>query len=149
MRISSDLATLFTGKTYSVEVYLFSYKEFLEYYKLENSQDNYDRYVLEGGFSGFYLYKDLDKRYNYISDIVYRNKICPTITAGGSDIWIENWGAKINQNEIINAQTFPQDYNYCGQKPKYICGMSVPPIMIKRLMTRLIESGLYNYKLNR
>ena len=86
----------------------------------------------------------------YFSErIVYRNKICPTITAGGSDIWIENWGAKINQNEIINAQTFPQDYNYCGKKPKYICGMSVPPIMIKRLMTRLIESGLYNYKLNR
>ncbi len=84
MRISSDLATLFTGKTYSVEVYPFSYKEFLEYYKLENSQDNYDRYVLEGGFSGFYLYNDLDKRYNYIrdlyktmivSDIVYRNKM--------------------------------------------------------------------------
>ena len=86
----------------------------------------------------------------YFSErIVYRNKICPTLVAGGSDIWIENWGAKINQNEIINAQTFPQDYNYCGQKPKYICGMSVPPIMIKRLMTRLIESGLYNYKLNR
>ena len=84
MRISIDLATLFTGKTYSVEVYPFSYKEFLEYYKLENSQDNYDRYVLEGGFSGFYLYNDLDKRYNYIrdlyktmivSDIVYRNKM--------------------------------------------------------------------------
>ena len=90
-----------------------------------------------------------NKRTYFSERIVYRNKICPTITAGGSDIWIENWGAKINQNEIINAQTFPQDYNYSGQKPKYICGMSVPPIMIKRLMTRLIDSGLYNYKLNR
>ena len=25
----------------------------------------------------------------------------------------------------------------------YICGMSVPPIMIKRIVTRLIESGVF------
>lgn len=82
--LSSDLATLFTGRTYSIEVYPFSYKEFLEYYKLENTNENFDRYVLEGGFSGSYFYKDIDKKYNYISnvyktmivrDIVQRNKV--------------------------------------------------------------------------
>ena len=82
--LSSDLATLFTGRTYSIEVYPFSYKEFLLYYNLENKDENFDRYVLEGGFSGSYLYKDRDKKYNYISsvyktmivrDIVQRNKI--------------------------------------------------------------------------
>ncbi len=82
--LSSDLATLFTGRTYSIEVYPFSYKEFLEYYNLKNTDENFDRYVLEGGFSGSYLYNDLNKKYNYISDvyktmivrdIVGRNKI--------------------------------------------------------------------------
>lgn len=54
--LSSDLATLFTGRTYSIEVYPFSYKEFLEYYDINNNEENFDRYVLEGGFSGSYLY---------------------------------------------------------------------------------------------
>ena len=31
--------------------------------------------------------------------------------------------------------------------PVYQSQEFVPPIMIKRLMTRLIESGLFNYKL--
>lgn len=52
----------------------------------------------------------LYNKYTYFTKrIVYRNKVCPTIVAGSSDIWIENWGAKINQNEIINAQTFPKE----------------------------------------
>lgn len=72
--LSSDLATLFTGRTYSVEVYPFSYKEFLEYHDLENNQESYDRYVLEGGFSGSYLYNAMEKKYNYIRD-VYKTMI--------------------------------------------------------------------------
>ena len=72
--LSSDLATLFTGRTYSIEVYPFSYKEFLEYHNLDNNEENYDRYVLEGGFSGSYLYKEIDKKYNYIRD-VYKTMI--------------------------------------------------------------------------
>ncbi len=72
--LSSDLATLFTGRTYSIEVYPFSYKEFLEYHNLDNSEENYNRYVLEGGFAGSYLYKEMDKKYNYIKD-VYKTMI--------------------------------------------------------------------------
>ena len=72
--LSSDLATLFTGRTYSIEVYPFSYKEFLEYHNLDNNEENFNRYVLEGGFSGSYLYKEIDKKYNYIRD-VYKTMI--------------------------------------------------------------------------
>lgn len=39
------------------------------------------------------------------------------------------------------------DWN--GQKPSYIVGMSVPPIMMKRVVTRLIEKGVFDYKLKR
>ena len=79
----------------------------------------------------------------FSEQIVRRDKVCYTIVAGGSEIWIENTGYYINSSEIINACTFPQDYNFCGYKPKYICGMSVPPIMIKRIVNRIIESGIF------
>ena len=82
--LSSDLATLFIGRQFSIEVYPFSYKEFLEYYDYENNDNNFDKFVLEGGFSGSYLYKVLEEKYDYIKevyktlivrDIVNRNKI--------------------------------------------------------------------------
>ena len=57
---------------------------------------------------------------------------------------------KLSKETIRNAQTFPQDYDFGSELAGnvcYICGMSVPPIMIKRLVTRLIESGLFDYKI--
>ena len=56
----------------------------------------------------------------------------------------------ISLEDVIHAQTFPEDYDfgeYNWSNVTYFCGMSVPPIMIKRLVTRLIESGLFDYKL--
>lgn len=58
--------------------------------------------------------------------------------------------AYVSKETIRNSQTFPQDYKFAPDTYSnvgYICGMSVPPIMIKRLVTRLIESGLFDYKL--
>jgi DNA (cytosine-5)-methyltransferase 1 len=45
--------------------------------------------------------------------------------------------------DIRNIQTFPQDYDFCGMSPNYLCGMSVPPIMIKRLVTRIKDTGIF------
>ena len=90
----------------------------------------------------------LTGRRTYFSEkIICDDFVCPTITAGGGEIWILGSGSYINSQEILNAQTFPQDYDFLKCKPKYICGMSVPPIMIKRIVTRLIESGIFDYKI--
>ena len=67
--LSSDLATLFTGRTFSIEVYPFSYKEFLEYFEYDDTDENFDKYALEGGFAGSYLYKEIEK--NIIILLVY------------------------------------------------------------------------------
>ena len=53
---------------------------------------------------------------------------------------------RVSCEDIINASTFPQDYEFIRRtrhNVQYICGMSVPPIMIKRIVTRLIESGVF------
>lgn len=74
--------------------------------------------------------------------------IMPTIRSKPDVIDLSNI-SYISWQTIRNSQTFPQDFNFMPNKEGqvgYICGMSVPPIMIKRVVTRLIESGLFAYK---
>ena len=67
--LSSDLATLLTGRTYEIEVYPFSFSEFLSYYGSSDIQANFDRYLKEGGMSGSYLYNEPEEKYKYLADI--------------------------------------------------------------------------------
>ncbi|MBR5015894.1 MAG: ATP-binding protein [Clostridia bacterium] len=67
--LSSDLATLFTGRTFEIEVYPFSFSEFMQYYSLTDQYAALTRYIQEGGMSGSYLYKTQEAKYNYISDV--------------------------------------------------------------------------------
>ena len=67
--LSSDLATLFTGRTYEIEVYPFSFSEYLSYYGSSDIQSAFDAYIKEGGMSGSYLYKEPEEKYKYLADI--------------------------------------------------------------------------------
>jgi predicted AAA+ superfamily ATPase len=67
--LSSDLATLFTGRTFEIEVYPFSFSEYLRYYEISNIQAAFDQYMKDGGMSGSYVYKEQEERYKYLADI--------------------------------------------------------------------------------
>ena len=67
--MSSDLATLFTGRTFEVKVYPFSFKEYLQYFGYEDKYAAFNKFVLEGGMSGSYLYKDPEAKYDYIAEV--------------------------------------------------------------------------------
>lgn len=83
---SSDLATLFVGRTFEVPVFPFSFEEFLEYFPVQKSvYDSLDEYLKMGGMPGSYLYKDEEMRRTYLNrdvlnalivrDIVQKQKI--------------------------------------------------------------------------
>ena len=67
--LSSDLATLFTGRTFEVKVFPFSFSEFCEYYTLTDRYAAFSRYLREGGMAGSYLYQDPEAKYDYIADV--------------------------------------------------------------------------------
>ena len=67
--LSSDLATLFTGRTFEIRVFPFSFAEFMRYYALDDRYAAFDRYVLEGGMSGSSLYRDSESKLDYSKDV--------------------------------------------------------------------------------
>lgn len=68
--LSSDLATLFTGRTMSIEVFPFSFKEYMDYYDgLGDIDKMFDNYVKEGGMPGSLIYDDLKNKYDYLSHV--------------------------------------------------------------------------------
>lgn len=67
--LSSDLATLFTGRTFEIKVYPFSFTEYVQYFNPTDKYTAFDRYMLEGGMSGSYLYKDQEDKFDYIENV--------------------------------------------------------------------------------
>lgn len=70
--LSSDLATLFTGRYREVHVLPFSFAEYREYFGEEQHVDDaFEDYIARGGLAGSYAYKSQEESYGYIRD-VYR-----------------------------------------------------------------------------
>jgi DNA (cytosine-5)-methyltransferase 1 len=69
-------------------------------------------------------------RYN--ANILYKHK--PSYTIMGHDNCVL-FDIKRNRNkkELIKCGTFPSDYNFMRNKPAYIIGMSVPPVMMAQI----------------
>lgn len=67
--LSSDLATLFTGRTFEIKVYPFSFAEYVNYFGFTDKYIAFDKYMLEGGMSGSYLYKEQEDKFDYIENV--------------------------------------------------------------------------------
>lgn len=68
--LSSDLATLFTGRYMEIHVYPFSFKEYCSYFEVDKDFDvHLDRYIKLGGLAGSYSYKNDSDKEKYIRDV--------------------------------------------------------------------------------
>lgn len=67
--LSSDLATLFTGRTFKISVFPFSFAEFMDYFQLTDRYEAYNQYLSIGGMPSAYAYKNESDRLHYIKDV--------------------------------------------------------------------------------
>lgn len=72
--LSSDLATLFTGRYIEIHVLPFSFREYCTYYDYDSDTDLqvlFDRYVVDGGLSGSYVYEKESNRRAYVKNVYH------------------------------------------------------------------------------
>lgn len=69
------------------------------------------------------------------------DKVLPTIRANGLpyDYEIER---TLFDKETVLAGSYPEDYNFLKNRPEYLIGMSVPPIMTAQIATEIYNQWL-------
>lgn len=75
------------------------------------------------------LRRDAGKDSLFSHRTIWDDKVCITITSGGSFIRMAD-EAFFSDGDFINVQSFPQDYDFKGRSAQYVTGMSVPPNMM-------------------
>ena len=93
------------------------------------------------GDANFRLY---GKGSNFNQAYVYTDKICPTLASKKTCLIHFDKPLYLGQSEVCCISSFPQDYNFAGQQPHYVCGMSVPPVMMAQVASRIYDYWLSN-----
>jgi len=66
------------------------------------------------------------------------NDVCVTLIASGSSpIVHDKRPFELHDNEVKQVGTYPLDYNFKGVEPKYLIGMSVPPVMTAQIANQI------------
>lgn len=71
--LSRELGTHLTGRHLSMELYPFSYPEFLAFNNLENTVVSFDDYLQTGGMPDFVKHRSASILLNLLDDILYRD----------------------------------------------------------------------------
>ena len=132
--LSSDLATLFTGRTFEISIFPFSFDEYLKYYKYDNRYNAFEKYINEGGMSGSYLYDEIEDKTSYIKeiyetliirDIVKKYKIRnKELLNRLSDYLLDNISNVTSSTKIENtlkSNKFKADHKTISKYIEYLC----------------------------
>lgn len=79
----------------------------------------------------------------FTDSFVFNDKVLKTINTSCLDLFML-WDVprRLNNIEIILASSFPLDYDFGEEDPAYMCGMSVPPVMMAQIASRIYEQCL-------
>ena len=132
--LSSDLATLFTGRVFPIKVFPFSFLEYQKYFNNVDSENAFDSYAKEGGMSGSFVYKSTEEKYAYIKDIfdtlitrdiVQKYKIKNELLLNKlNDFMLDNISSEVSVRKIADTLTRNQEKTNdktIGSYLNYLC----------------------------
>ena len=132
--LSSDLATLFTGRHREVHVLPFSFGEYRAYFGARGQiDDDFDDFIRRGGLAGSYGYEDLPESHGYIRD-VYRTILTRDLVQKFSlpdarvlerlaEYMMDHSGTLNSPNKIagtLNANEVPTNHVTIGRYMSYL-----------------------------
>ena len=112
--LSSDLATLFTGRVMQIKVYPFSFSEYMDYNgNLENVDAAFEAYSIYGGMPGSYVYGEKEQKQDYVKE-VYRTIIIKGLVdkykirnetefKNMAEFMMDNIGNLLSPNNVCNC----------------------------------------------
>lgn len=82
------------------------------------------------------------RRLAFNTQFAYTNKVCNCLTGKEDSTVLFDHPRYLSQSEVCKIASFPADYEFCGNKPHYVCGMSVPPVMMAQVASRIYDQWL-------
>jgi DNA (cytosine-5)-methyltransferase 1 len=71
---------------------------------------------------------------------IWKNRVCSTITATeAGKIMHDETPSDLHNDAIKLCGSFPEDYDFLNVDPKYLIGMSVPPVMMAQLSNQIYK----------
>ena len=81
--------------------------------------------------------------FGFTQHYIKLDDVCLTLAASNDNSLIHyEQPVRLSDMEAVNISTFPQDYDFGKEKPHYICGMSVPPVMMAQVASRVYDQWL-------
>lgn len=71
---------------------------------------------------------------------IYKELVCPTILSDNGSIYVEFDNPNVlSKEKLCQIGTFPIDYDFKKMNPKYLIGMSVPPVMMAQIAYQIYK----------
>lgn len=81
------------------------------------------------------------KESGFTNKINHDDEVAKTLISGGNFYRYYD-GCALSDSDFVSVQTFPQDYDFADQSVQYVCGMSVPPVMMAQVATEVYQQWL-------
>lgn len=76
------------------------------------------------------------------TNFLYDDNVCGTLTTKKDCYCLFEEPRYLSDFETKCVGSYPQDYNFLSNKPEYLIGMSVPPLMTAQIATRIYDQWL-------
>jgi DNA (cytosine-5)-methyltransferase 1 len=96
------------------------------------------------GDSSFEIINEREKGRKFLHfghKFIYMDGTINTITAGDQCCLFDEPRYR-NFDELCECGSYPKDYNFKNNKPEYLIGMSVPPVMTAQVASEIYDQWL-------